>query len=602
MKLLRLVILLAGIALGVIAHRVQVHNLGISLFRSLGLPWNEAQAEAMKLGPFTTFARSWAIVIGAWLFLTAGLVAWNRRPANWLGPLMTAAGLTLLLRQLRYSHDPFLFTLFFIVGELSYWVVAQSVFAYPSGRITDRFERGLLKVGYAVTFVFTVAILLVYDGSKPLRFFDPTPRESLLLVKGNGDLAVTLQKLFVVVVWGVLATAAIVLLVRKLILATPRMRRVLAPLVIGAFAVALRAIFESVFTFANRPSGRLFDYLFWWQIVAFIALPLALLAGFLRARLARASVGDLVVELEHAPPHGIRGALSRALGDPTLKIVYWLPERQGYVDAAGRSVALPTDGQRAVTQLDHDGAPLAALIHDPSLLEEPKLVKAAGAAAGLALENARLHAETRAQLEEVRDSRIRIVTAADEERRRIERDIHDGAQQRLVALAVQLRSAQRRSQDPEVDKLLAATVSELQVAVQELRELARGVHPAILTEDGLAAALESLVSRTPFPVDLTAEEERLSPQVEATAYFVACEALVNVAKHADASGAKVVAQRRNGSLVVEVEDDGVGGASADSGSGLRGLADRVEALGGRLRVESPSGGGTRVVAEIPCAS
>ena len=125
---------------------------------------------------------------------------------------------------------------------------------------------------------------------------------------------------------------------------------------------------------------------------------------------------------------------------------------------------------------------------------------------------------------------------------------------------------------------------------------------AILTEDGLAAALESLVSRTPFPVDLTAEEERLSPQVEATVYFVACEALVNVAKHADASGARVVAQRHNGSLVVEVEDDGVGGASAESGSGLRGLADRVEALGGRLRVESPSGGGTRVVAEIPCAS
>jgi signal transduction histidine kinase len=580
MKPLRLVILVAGVALGVVAQRVQVHNLG----------------------PFTTLARSWAIVIGAWLFLVAGLVAWSRRPGNRLGPLMTAAGLALLLRQLRYSHDPFLFTVFFIVGELSYWLIAHSVFAYPSGHVTDRLERGLLKAGYAVTFLFTIAILLVYDGSRPLRFFDPTPRESLLLVAGNGDLAVTLQKVFVVVVWGVLAIAAIAMLLRKLIRATPRMRRVLAPLVIGALAVALRANFEGLFTFWERPSAVVYDYLFWWQILAFVALPLALLAGFLRARLARASVGDLVVELEHAPPHGIRSALARALDDPTLKIVYWLPERQAFVDAAGRSVELPTDGKRAVTQLEHDGEPLAALIHDPSLLEEPKLVRAAGAAAGLALENARLHAETRAQLEEVRDSRIRIVAAADEERRRIERDIHDGAQQRLVALAVQLRTAQRRLRDPEVDRLLGATVSELQVAVEELRELARGVHPAILTEDGLAAALDSLVSRTPFPVELTADEERMPAQVEATAYFVACEALVNVAKHADASAAKVTAERHDLRFVVEVTDDGVGGASTEGGSGLSGLADRVEALGGRLRIDSPAGRGTRVVAEIPCAS
>jgi signal transduction histidine kinase len=205
----------------------------------------------------------------------------------------------------------------------------------------------------------------------------------------------------------------------------------------------------------------------------------------------------------------------------------------------------------------------------------------------------------------VRESRVRIVTTADEERRRIERDIHDGAQQRLVALAVQLRSAQQRlkdNSDPEVDRLLAATVEELKVAVEELRELARGVHPAILTEDGLAAALESLVSRTPFPVDLDAAEGRLPAQVEATAYFVACEALANVIKHAQASTATVRTVRRNGLLVVEIADDGIGGAVAQNGSGLRGLADRVEALGGRLRVESPATGGTRIVGEIPCAS
>jgi signal transduction histidine kinase len=583
MKWLLGALLAAGVALGVVAYEVQIDNLG----------------------RFTTPAHASAIVIGAWLFLVAGLIAWARRPANRFGPLMTIAGFALLLRQLRYSQNSVLFTVFFVVGELSYWVVAQAVFSYPSGRITDRAERMLIRVGYAVTFVSTVAILLVYDGSRPLRFFDPTPRDSLILVAGNGGAAVTLQKLFVVVDWGALAAAAIVLLVRKLVIATPRARRMLAPLLLAAVAVAFRAVFESVFTFVPRPSTILYDYLFWWQITAFIALPVALLIGFLRARLARANVGDLVLELERTPPDGIREALARALDDPTVEVLFWVADRKGFVDAAGRDLAPPSDGRRAVTRLEHEGRPLAVLVHDPSLLEEPRLVNAAGAAARLALENARLHAETRAQLEEVRRSRTRIVAAGDEERRRIERDLHDGAQQRLVSLGLELRMAHRRlgnTSDPEFDRLLTAAVDELKVAVDELRELARGVHPAILTEDGLAAALESLISRTPIPVELEADDGRLPAQVEATAYFVACEALANTVKHARASRATVRAQRRNGMLVVEIADDGVGGAHAVNGSGLRGLADRVEALGGELRVESPVGGGTRVVGEIPCAS
>jgi signal transduction histidine kinase len=576
-------LLVAGIWLGVAVYQVQTDNLGA----------------------YTTPARSWAIVLGAWLFLFTGVFAWFRRPTNRLGPLMAAGGLALLLRQLRYSHDSTLFTVFFIVGELAYWIVAMAVFAYPSGRVIDRAERILIKVGFGVTFAFTLAILLVYDGSKPLRFFDPSPRDSLINVTNNGDAAIALQKAFVIVVWGVLAVTVIGLLIRKLIRATPRARRILAPLFIAAITVALRAVFESVFTFVHRPSTILYDYLFWWQISAFMALPISLLIGLLRSRLARASIGDLVLELEHTPPQGIGPALARALGDPTLEVLYWLPERGGYVDTSGRAAEVPKYADRAVTRLKHEGEPLAALVHDPSLLEEPKLVEAAGAAARLALENARLQAETRAQLEQVRDSRARIVNAADEERRRIERDIHDGAQQRLVALALQLRRAQRRlgdESDPEVSHLLAAAVGELQVAVEELRELARGVHPAILTEDGLAAALESLVSRSPFPIELDADEGRLSPPVEATAYFVACEALANVVKHAGASGAKVSAHRQKGVLVVEISDDGIGGARANNGSGLSGLADRVEALGGKLRVESPPGKGTRVIGEIPCAS
>ena len=260
-----------------------------------------------------------------------------------------------------------------------------------------------------------------------------------------------------------------------------------------------------------------------------------------------------------------------------------------------------------MTVLESDGKPLAALVHDPSLREDTRLLDAAGAAARLALENARLQAELRAQLVQVQESRARIVAAGDDQRRRIERDIHDGAQQRLVALALELRAAQKRlgsDLDPELDEVLADAVDELRLAVGELRELARGVHPAILTEEGLAAALESLADRTPIPVEIVAAPAgRLPSEIEGAAYFVACEALANVVKHADATSVTISAARRNGTLVVEVADDGVGGASLNGGgSGLRGLSDRVEAHGGRLRIDSPPGGGTRVIGELPCAS
>jgi len=205
----------------------------------------------------------------------------------------------------------------------------------------------------------------------------------------------------------------------------------------------------------------------------------------------------------------------------------------------------------------------------------------------------------------VKESRSRIVAAADEERRRIERDIHDGAQQRLVALALELKSAQRRlgdDVDPELDALLASAADELQIAVDELRELAHGIHPGVLVQGGLAAALEELAGRSPVPIRVEALEERLPPEMEGTAYFVASEALANVVKHSRATKASIRATREDGTLVVEVEDDGIGGAVSRNGSGLRGLADRVEAQGGTLRIESAPGSGTRIVGEIPCGS
>ena len=472
----------AGIALGLVAYDVQIDNLG----------------------PYTTSSRSMAIVAVAWAFLFSGLIAWSRRPRNRVGPLMVATGFALLMRQLRYNHDAALFTVFFLLSELAYALVAHVTLAYPSGRLTDRIERTFVKTAYAVAVLFPLLTLLFYDASRPLRFFDPTARESVFLIAGSAGAVETIQKTFVVVAFGVLAAVFVGLIARKLVTASARGRRVLAPLLVAAVAVALRAIFECVFTFASRPAGIAYEYLFWWQIAAFIALPIALLAGLLRARLARASVGDLVMTLERTPPTGLRDALARTLDDPTLEIAFWIPERKEFVDPFGLPVVLPPPGsRRAVTRLEHDGKPFAAFVHDPTLSEEPRLVQAAGAAAHIALENVRLQAEVRAQLAEVENSRARIVAAGGEERRRIERDLHDGAQQRLVALALELRSAQRKlgtTSDPEVERLLESAVEELQAAVEELRELAHGVHPTILAQEGLPGALDALAARTPLPV------------------------------------------------------------------------------------------------------
>jgi signal transduction histidine kinase len=367
----------------------------------------------------------------------------------------------------------------------------------------------------------------------------------------------------------------------------------------------LWAVLNGVLTLAASPPAIVRE-LFWWQIVSLTALPLAMLWGLLRARLARVHVSELVVHLEETPVDGLRDEIAVALEDPTLAVGFWIPDRGIYVDSAGSELAVPEDGgERAVTLIEHDGAPLAVLVHDPTLREEPKLVEAVAAAARLALVNARLHAEVRAQLETVQASRARIVAAADEERRRIERDLHDGAQQRLVALALELRSAQRQldeTADPELERLLSSTADELQVAVDELRDLAQGIHPGILTQGGLAYALEALAARAPLPVAVEATHERFAPDVEATAYFVACEALTNVVKHAGASRASIEARRDSSRLVIEVADDGSGHARLNGGSGLRGLSDRVEALGGELVVDSRPGSGTLVRGVIPCGS
>jgi signal transduction histidine kinase len=272
------------------------------------------------------------------------------------------------------------------------------------------------------------------------------------------------------------------------------------------------------------------------------------------------------------------------------------------VDYEGRPVELPAPGSgRVATVVERSGRRVAVILHDASLEDEPALVGAVVAAAGLALENERLQAELRARLADLRGSRARLVQVADMERRKIERDLHDGAQQRLVAISLSLALARRRfAAEPAVTAMLEQTSAELADALAELRELARGIHPTVLTERGLAAAIESLISRAPVPVELLdAPAARLPSGIEAAAYYLVAEALTNVAKYAEASSAQVCVSRVDGSVVVEVADDGKGGADGRRGSGLRGLVDRVEALDGRLDVDSPPGAGTRIRATIP---
>jgi two-component sensor histidine kinase len=328
-------------------------------------------------------------------------------------------------------------------------------------------------------------------------------------------------------------------------------------------------------------------------VLLLLALPALLLSQVSRRALSYPTVAG-------GP---VRQALAERLGDRTLAIAYWLPERELFVDERGHPVTLPEPGAaQAWTAVEHDGRRVAAIIHDAELQARPEVVQAAAAGAVLALDNEQLKADLRARLEDLHASRRRIVEATVEGRRRLERDLHDGAQQQLVSLSLDLQLVRGRITDRETVGLLDATIAKLREALTELRELAHGIHPPLLSDRGLAPALEALAQRSGVPVELDLRlDGRLAREVETAGYFVCAEALTNVVKYACATHARVSARDADGCLELEITDDGTGGADATRGSGLRGLADRVAALDGDLTVHSPAGGGTRLAATIPSA-
>lgn len=521
-------------------------------------------------------------------FAACGLVAWRRRPDSRSGALMTATGFGFLVPALFRDHDALfaqtvaswlsdLWTLFFVPLLLTY---------LTGGRLRTRADR-VLTGAVAVEVVLLAPLWLVF-AAEPRTLLLVFPDEQAALVIDRVQRA-----LYLAISVG---TAGVV--GARWRAASPAGRRAMLPSVGGAVCLLLYAALLGVDLVVGGPRS---EVLLWITACSIALVPLAFLTGLLRSRLARGGLAVLFGGLATMQPAQLQAALARVLHDPAFAIAYPGPEGT-FVDADGRPVTLPEAGaDRSVARVERDGVQVAALVYDRSLDDDPELVEAVGGAAAIAVENRRRHAEDDARLAELQASRQRLVTAADTERRRIERNLHDGAQQRLVTLALQLSLIRRRIRDDpgDAELLVASASDELARSLAELRELARGIHPATL-EQGLEPALEALVLRSPVPAQLAADPgPRLPRPVEFAAYFVASEALANVAKYAQAAEVTVRVTRSAATVVVAIADDGVGGADPAAGSGLRGLTDRVEALGGRLAVVSPPGGGTVVTAELP---
>jgi PAS domain S-box-containing protein len=645
-----------------------------------------------------------ANLVVAWSFIGCGVVALSRASDTHFGFLMSAVGLTWFLAALSESNNALVYSIGNVLWAIPLAFFIHALLSFPRGYLETKLVYVTVVTAYVILAVGPV-LLQLFGGNTGCS---DCPANELIVVDSPN--AADFVGVVFILLGLFVCGATIWVLVRRWRAASAPLRRVLAP-VFATSATAIGVFFLAAFV--SAASQTVADALFWLLLFAVGSVPIAFLMGLLRTRLARASVAGLVLELGEArDPESTQDALRKALGDPSLKLAYWLSDQSRWVDVSGWELDLEAESQgRRTTLVEHDGEVVAAFIHDSSL--DAALAGAVSATASLSLareqsmqvvrqsesryrallnaipdlmfrmsrdgtyldfkgdrddltvppeeligSNARdiLPAdvaerlldgiaealdtgevatgdyeltlnnvqrtfearivrdgdeavlivrdisERKRQEGELRSSRVRLVRAGDEARRRLERNLHDGAQQRLVSLSLALRLAHARLRDSpeEAERLLAGASEELAQALEELRELARGIHPAVLSERGLSAALEALAGRAPVPVGVTVPPDRLPPAVEAAAYYVISEALANVAKYAEASAVEIRVTRQNGRAVVEVADDGVGGADPTRGSGLSGLVDRVEALDGVLKVESEPGAGTRIRAEIPC--
>jgi signal transduction histidine kinase len=551
----------------------------------------------------------WAQALGVaagWALIGCGLYASRRRPRNRTGPLLCAAGCAWFAPNLMgWAAGPsWLFTGALLASGVWFPLAAHAALAAPAGRLASLPQRAAIALAYA-----GAALLW------PLRalFIDPVDdgcfgcARNLVGVLRDPATAAALAGWSA---WAALAASApiVALAGRKLARATRHARAGLAATIVpGAALAALQGlasvdVIHSGFAGYGAEGGGLYAA----RAGALLLLAGGVAWGFARARRAREAVAELVAELADAPrPGTLRDALARLLADPTLTLAYWLPEQGRYGDADGRPVDLPAAGSgRAAVELRRGGERVAVLLHQPMPFAEPGLLDELLAPARLALEHERLAAAIGAQQRDLHASRARIVAVGDTARRRLERDLHDGAQQRLLSLGLALQLA--RAQLPpgaEADGLLSDAQAELTAAHAELREIAHGIHPAILSEEGLPAALRTLAERAPLELVIAAvPAERLPEPVEVTAYLLAADAVATAAERPAQTAVRVAVARRGDRVIVDVDvdGDGIAGRVADRREPSA-LEDRVAALDGRLVIATPDGAPAHIHAELPVA-
>jgi signal transduction histidine kinase len=505
------------------------------------------------------------LVVG-WTLLGCGLIAWSRRPQSRVGLLLTLACFGWFLGTLAGSATEPVAAVGVALLTIHRGPLMHSIVGYPSGRSANRLERVVVAAGYA--------------DAATASFF-------------RIDLAT------LIVVLAVLATT-----IRGFLTSAGPSHRARITAVAAAAAVSVPLSAGSLGRLVGA-GPRVEAPVLWGYQVALVLIAVGFLVDGLRGEWVQATVTRLVVDLGDDSRFGtLQARLAHALGDQSLLIAYWLPEVNGYVEETGRPVALPdARSGRAITMIEQQGARIAALVHDPAVLDGSGLVDAVASAARIALSNVRLRAEVRRQVVELEASRRRIIDARDGQRRRIQQRLRLGVGERLTEaqeffdLALGAAIAREGSRAPRA-AALAVISQELRDAQAELQELAAGLHPTRLTEQGLGPALSALSDRTPLPVRIVVPPQRLPAAVETAIYFACAEALTNVGKHAEASQVNLTVSSVGQMITLVVTDDGIGGADP-AGSGLRGVAERIETLGGRLEVESPIGEGTRLVAQIP---
>lgn len=553
--------------------------------------------ESPDRAPFTPFEVLMYLAVGL-AFVAAGVAVGQHRPGQNPGMLLIVAGWLWLVAGLRRSSDPTAFTLGVILTLMYQPPLLQLALSFPSGVLRTRAEKRIVAFFFGVWLAVAVASWAFFDPRLHVAAGESTSR-NLLLLWDSPELTDAIGHAARILQMGV-GVVIMTVLVNHWRSGTRAYRASFLLLWLAVLIKAGATIWVGLAVV--QLSGSLSSEALLWQYPATAIVPLAVLLGLWRYRFARGDLGDLMVEIGAAPVgERLRDALRKSVRDPTLSLWQWSPERNSFVDASGAARHLP-EGKagRADMVLEHNGAPVGALVFDAALRDQPRLLEAVRSAASLTLHNQNVEQQLREQLGEVRRSRERIVTAGDSRRRQLERDLHDGAQQRLVAVTMELARARRAAESQEVRGLIEQASAELAAALGELRNLARGVYPPSLQERGLEGALTALAERACIPVELDISlSRRPPPPVELAAYFICLEAVTNTGKHAHASSARIRVAGTDSQLTLVVTDNGRGGARQGVDGGLLGLADRAAALGGSLSVSSPEGGGTTIAAGLP---